>query len=421
MSNSSIFAEMYVSQTSQLVVQNTEYFDIFFSICADAGRVTLSDFPVACDITFSQSTACFGSGHPIIDTFYLGPPYTTFTFVAVSSKIWAFALEIYPGSNVSLSNIDTYSNLAIGMDVDTGDGITNYTLQLEPGDDPILAGLEDTRTVEFIGDNVTILAYMLWASDDTNINIIDGGEIGDVYATGSDDSTIKGRNLILQYGNIRVEGTCLVDVKNSVVYEATLVLTDGVMIFDQCEFDSSSDTTLTNGGYTFFVDIEDSEDDGIDSEPSTMYNSGYLFYIYGIMFDNGKIKGTINEDGGNTFDCSLKLYLYDSDNGGYSLQDEESVTSSVNDATLWDLTDDVMNENEDNDYKLVVVFDTGLRNVNVGEIEFSVSGKDVTTTMIGSSDIDNTDGDSDSESGVGKISCVVAIALVGLLGLGFLH
>ena len=87
-------------------------------------------------------------------------------------------------------------------------------------------------------------------SDHRNNDIIDDGKVGDVHATGSDYSTIKGSDLILQHGNIRVE--------------ATLVLADAVTVFDQGEFDSSSRITLTIGAYAFFVDFEDSEDDIYD-------------------------------------------------------------------------------------------------------------------------------------------------------------
>ena len=57
-----------------------------------------------------------------------------------------------------------------------------------------------------------------------------------------------------------------VDVKDIVIYEATLVLADAVTVFDQREFDSSSHIILTIGGYAFFVDVENSEDDRIDGE-----------------------------------------------------------------------------------------------------------------------------------------------------------
>ena len=68
----------------------------------------------------------------------------------------------------------------------------------------ILAGLEQTGTIEFIDDGVTILAYMSWASDDTNISITDADESGDAYGTGCDYSLTNFRDLILQYGNIHV-------------------------------------------------------------------------------------------------------------------------------------------------------------------------------------------------------------------------
>ena len=89
----------------------------------------------------------------------------------------------------------------------------------------ILAGLEQTWTVEFIDDGVTILAYMRWASDDTNITITDADEIGDAYATGRDYSINNFRDLILQYGNIRVAIICLVKVhiKYSMVFEASSI------------------------------------------------------------------------------------------------------------------------------------------------------------------------------------------------------
>ena len=50
---------------------------------------------------------------------------------------------------------------------------------------------------------------MLHTSEHTNIGTIDDGKVADVHATGSNYATIKGSDLILQYGNIRVEGTSL--------------------------------------------------------------------------------------------------------------------------------------------------------------------------------------------------------------------
>ena len=87
--NSHIHSEMYVSLNSSLTVRNTEHFDIFYAMCETDTQITLSNLPVACDVT----STCFGDQHPIIDYFELSPPQTTFTFIGDNVKIWAFAVS----------------------------------------------------------------------------------------------------------------------------------------------------------------------------------------------------------------------------------------------------------------------------------------------------------------------------------------
>ena len=88
MVDSNIYCEMYVSLNASLIVKDTEYFDIFYAMCASNTQLTLQNLPVACD----ASATCFTPIHPVIDYFELSPPQTSFTFIGDNVKIWAFAV-----------------------------------------------------------------------------------------------------------------------------------------------------------------------------------------------------------------------------------------------------------------------------------------------------------------------------------------
>eukprot|EP01084_Bolivina_argentea_P089059 160772_1 len=304
---SNILSEMYVSLNATLMVKDTAHFDIFFAMCITDEQLILGNLPVACDVT----ATCFGAQHPVINYFELIPPQTSFTFVADNVKIWAFAVELYDGTNVLFQNIPKLSNFAIGVDVRSTIE-TDYILNMIPGDQAVMTGLEATRTVQF--DNVVVLAYMLWVNQNANVKLVDGSSVGDDYATGV-NSSIIGDNIVLQYGNIHVEDSCFIHHRNVTVYETTLVLQGGVLILENAEF-ATDGTAFVNNGYTFFVNSNMQT----NGQPVSIENSGEIFYIDIMennyksieitdenMNDNFSILGTIREINDISFNCKALI------------------------------------------------------------------------------------------------------------------
>eukprot|EP01083_Nonionella_stella_P073556 199027_1 len=355
--NTNALTEMYISQHAQLSVENMQSMDIFFALCPSDTPITLSNLPpIDTNLTFA-----------------IAQP-DGFTFSVVNTFIFAFACELYTGSNVIFSNIPQQSNFAIGMNID--DAIqTDLNVSTSTGSPPVFDGFDSIYTTVF--NDTFVFAYMLWMNH-VNVRISDGSEVGDVYAT--QNVNVSGNNLRLVNGNNRAQANSVIMLENSDILTFSVILPDGYLVLKNCTFpDTGGQNHIQNaGGYLWFVD------NLAHSYPSHIYieedgkwfnvNITNVHYASHLSVDRANgigIVGNIIEMNNNVFDCAVQL-VYNA-NGAVILSNK--VTANAIDEVV--LSGDISNETP-GEYTIIITFNIGSKSIDVLQRYITIYSTDTT-------------------------------------------